>query len=323
LSDQWIYILGERGGEDVKIGHTSRPRAIDRLAEVNADQTTSASYVFLVALLGSTKDERVIHRYFANALRLDKGRRTEYFHATPELIEYINWLRSRWWVTHTGTETRDEFPAENCEHWLPNPHRRIARGPTNPSLLIQSDQALSGPLAGTAWDWLVSDEAQIQDYFTPPHLIEAARQAMGGIDLDAASHWLANKTHRIPDFFHLGRDAFTNDWHGRVWLNPPFGNYLPWFERIMLYVETGAVTDVCMLSPTWAFTTNQAQAFIEITSAHVLLSPTPIFWGNSEGRTGRNDPHSIVYIGDRVDEFHQAFKPWGIVMSLPRTSVVA
>ena len=320
--NSWIYILGERNGEDIKIGQTAKPRAVERLKGVQAEQTTNANYVFLVGVLGTTKDENATKRYFSHLLRKDKGHRTEYFHVAPELVEYVNWLRSQWWVTHTGTETRDEIWVEDSDKWLPNEQRRISRGTIDPEQLIQPDIALSGPLAGSVWDWFASDEPQIQDYFTPPELIEAARAAMGGIDLDAASHWLANKTHRIPDFFHKGRDAFENDWYGRVWLNPPFHKYLPWFERIIKYVDSGDISDLCMLSPTWAFTTVQAQPFIDITSAHLLLSPTPKFWGNSEGRTGRNDPHSIVYIGDRVDEFHEAFAPHGIVMSLPRLSAV-
>lgn len=314
--NQWIYVMGEVSGEDVKIGVSRKPFLKERVKSVNAEQTTSAKYVLLVGLLGSAKDEKAIHRYFSHLRRSDKGDRTEYFNPAPELVEYINWLRSQWWVTHNGDEDATTMWVEDSTNWLPDPSRRIQRGTHDIEMLIQTDQALSGPLAGTPWDWFVSDEAQIQDYFTPLHLVDAARTAMGGIDLDAASHWLANKVLRIPDFFHMGRSAMENDWYGKVWLNPPFGNYLPWFQKIMHYVEIGEVTDVCMLSPTWAFTTIQAQDFIATTSAHVLLSPTPSFWGNSQGRTGRNDPHSIVYIGQREDEFCEAFAEYGIAMEL-------
>ena len=38
-----------------------------------------------------------------------------------------------------------------------------------------------------------------------------------------------------------------------------------------------------------------------------ILSPTPKFWGNANGRTGKNHPHAVVYIGDRTSEFRDAF----------------
>ena len=320
----WIYILGEVTGEDIKIGHASADKPLrDRVKAVNREQTTPARYELLAGMLGSTKDEKAMHVYFADECRTDKGTKREYFQPTDRLIEYVNWLRSQWWVAHSDTEDAESFWVEDSSHWLPTPERRIGRTPIDAELIVQLDQDLDGPLAGTPWDWLVSDKAQVQDYYTPPEIVDAARHAMGGIDLDAASHYLANRVLHIPEFFHTGRSAFANDWHGRVWLNPPYGDYAPWFDRIMVFTEIGDVTDVCMLSPTWAFTTLQAEAFMGIVTAHVLLSPTPKFWGNSRGKTGSNHPHSIVYVGERVQEFCEAFDEFGIVMEPPRKAVVA
>lgn len=319
----WIYILGAACGEDLKIGITNDPTLRKRVRAVNAEQTTNTEYRLLAGLLGTRKDEAIIHDYFSQHRRDDKGKHTEYFKADAAIVEYANWLRSQWWVTHDEDEHRDNLPVEDPTHWLPNANRRIPRGPADVELLIQEDQALTGPLAGTPCDWMVSDAPQVQDYYTPDNLIQAAREAMGGIDLDAASHYLANRKHRIPDYFHTGRSAFANDWYGRVWLNPPYGNNLPWFERIIHYVKAGDITDLCMLSPTWAFTAQQAGPFMDLVTAHVLLSPTPKFWGNKEGKTGVNHPHSIVYIGERVDEFCAAFAPHGIVMAPPRALVAA
>lgn len=323
LVNSWIYILGAACGSDVKVGVSNEDTLRDRVASVNREQTTSTEYRLLAGLLGTRKDEGGIHDYFADLRRGDKGRRREYYRPSDEIVEYANWLRSQWWVTHDIDEPRSSLPLEDPSHWMPNEHRRIARGTLDPGLLVQLDQDLEGPLAGTPWDWMVSDAAQVQDYYTPAEIIDAARTAMGGIDLDAASHYLANRQHRIPEYFHTGRSAFSNDWYGRVWLNPPFGDNLPWFQTIIKYVDSGAITDLCMLSPTWAFTTTISSDFMEYVTAHVLLSPTPKFWGNRDKKTGSNHPHSIVYIGDRVDEFHAAFQDHGIVMSPPRARVAA
>lgn len=309
----WIYILGEVAGREIKIGQT-RNGLRQRIAEVNRDQMTEDRYVLLVGVRGATKDEKAIQREFAD-LRVDKGTRTEYFHAEPRLVEYAAWLRRGWWsiTDPDSTETLMVDPS----HWLPNPSRRVSPPPDDPFLLVQEWDSLPGPLAGTAWSWMPNPKASFQDYFTPPEIVEAARLAMDGIDLDAASHWAANKIHRIPDYFDVNRSAFDHPWHGRVWLNPPYGNNAPWFERIIDHVDDGSVTQLCMLSPVWVFNTIQAREVMSRVSGMILLSPTPTFWGNSEGRTGTNNPHAIIYIGDRVDEFFAAYADHGIPFAIP------
>lgn len=308
----WVYFLGEITGRDMKIGYSTGETMRQRLREVNVDQTTDESYLLLAAVVADRKDETAAKRYFEADLRGDKGSRTEYFHPSDDLANYVNWLRQWWWVTWDMDERRSDVGAVDPSLWLPNKGRALPPPLSDPGLLIQPHVSLDGPLAGTAWDWMVSPKQSVQDYFTPPELIAAARDAMGDIDLDAASHPIANREHRIPDYFHINRSAFEHDWHGRVWLNPPYGNNAPWFECIDRYLSSGSVSQLCMLSPMWAFTTEIAKPIMRLSSATVILSPTPKFWGNSEGRTGRNDPHAIVYFGDRVDSFLQAFAPYGI-----------
>jgi DNA N-6-adenine-methyltransferase (Dam) len=306
MSDLWIYILGEKTGQDIKIGWTSGDTLLPRLQSVNKDQTTNAEYVLLAGVRASRKDESVLKEYFAEYRRTDKGSRSEYFHPEPPLVEYAAWLRSRWWVAVDPNAQRMEYPAEDPTHWHPEPTRRHAKPPDDPTKMVQDYEVARGALPGP-WSWFPNPMASFQDFFTPPELIHAARQAMGGIDLDAASHWAANRVHQIDDWFDVGRDAFKHDWHGRVWLNPPYGNNEPWFNRALTFIESGDVTQMCMLSPMWAFDTIIASDFMRASSALVLLSPTPKFWGNSEGRTGKNHPHGIVYVGSRVEQFGEAF----------------
>ncbi len=313
---RWVYVLGDVNGVDIKIGGSTGETMRKRLAQINRDQMGDGPYVLLAAVRGDRKDEDSAKRYFRDFRRLNKGSRTEYFHPADEVASYANWLRQWWWTSIDIDEPIGKVEAVDPDMWLPMPERRLSAPETDPGLLIQRHVVLDGYLAGTAWDWMVSPKQSTQDYFTPPELIGAARQAMGGIDLDAASHPIANREHRIPDYFHSSRSAFENEWKDRVWLNPPYGNNAPWFGCIAKYLDSGQMTQLCMLSPMWAFTTEIAKPIMYRSSATVILSPTPKFWGNSEGRTGRNDPHAIVYFGDRVDEFLQAFAPHGIPVEL-------
>jgi hypothetical protein len=312
----WVYMLGERNGEDIKVGHSKDDVLRSRLKTVNGDQTTAASYVLLAAVHATTKDERAIHAYFTDHRRTDKGARTEYFRTVDPLVHYVNWLRSQWWSSIDPDTSRADFPMVDPEHWLPTPERVIAPPPRDDLKIVQDYEDPSDGLYNTHWSWMAGQKAGVQDYFTPPEIVDAARVAMGGIDLDAASHPLANRTHRIQDYFHTGRSAFHNDWHGRVWLNPPYGNNAPWFERILTFVESGAIEQLCMLSPMWAFQTKLARPVMALTSGLVLLTPTPKFWGNVDpDKTGSNNPHGVIYIGARSSEFCRAFGGFGMAVT--------
>ena len=63
------------------------------------------------------------------------------------------------------------------------------------------------------------------------------------------SHFLANKALRqagvdIGDYYTVNRNAHDHDWKDRVWLNPPYGDYLPWFERMAHEMKAGRVRQV-------------------------------------------------------------------------------
>jgi hypothetical protein len=61
------------------------------------------------------------------------------------------------------------------------------------------------------------------EHFTPPDIVEAARQTMGGIDLDPASCRQANRYIKATQYFTQKDNGYLQDWHGRVFCNPPGG----------------------------------------------------------------------------------------------------
>jgi hypothetical protein len=101
-----------------------------------------------------------------------------------------------------------------------------------------------------------------------------------------------------------------------VWLNPPYGNNAPWFEQIIKYWDSGDIEQLCMISPVWTFTTKIADAVVKRSSAMMLFTPSPSFWGHPRGRTGVNHPHAIVYLGKNIGDFRRAFSPFGIPFML-------
>jgi hypothetical protein len=64
------------------------------------------------------------------------------------------------------------------------------------------------------------------EWWTPEDLVEMAREALGAIDLDPATTAEANKIVRAGRVFTKQDDGLKHEWHGRIWLNPPYSQPL-------------------------------------------------------------------------------------------------
>ena len=70
-------------------------------------------------------------------------------------------------------------------------------------------------------------ETTSDDYYTPKWIFDTLGLHF---DLDVASP--PHKTNVPCDrYFTQGDDGLAQDWHGRVWMNPPFSKPTPWVER--------------------------------------------------------------------------------------------
>jgi hypothetical protein len=61
------------------------------------------------------------------------------------------------------------------------------------------------------------------EWYTPQVYVAAVRDVMGGIDIDPCSCEDANKVIKATTFFDEHQDGFTQEWHGRLYTNPPYG----------------------------------------------------------------------------------------------------
>ena len=312
----WIYAFGTLDGKLIKLGKTKGGLGARRHQHETGQLSGRVPMRLLVAVRGESTHEQRLMDYFDRWRVNRDGGNSEVFHPSPELAEYINWLRHEWYATLTEAEPREDV--EDWRGWCPTPERRVPPPPPDEARLFNTRHSFTGDLAGTPWSWMATPDKAGQDYYTPKEVVETARLAMGGIDLDPATHADANRVHKIKTWYHINRSAFENPWFGRVWLNPPYGDNSRWFNRIM--EERGFIEQLCMISPVWAFSTQVAREFMAVSSAMVLLSPTPKFWGKGE-RTGTNHPHAVVYLGPDKERFLAAFAPDGssnIPMSITR-----
>lgn len=61
-----------------------------------------------------------------------------------------------------------------------------------------------------------------ESWHTLPEWIERARATMGDTDLNPASNAQTNKIVKATSFFDAGSNGLTQQWFGRVFLNPPY-----------------------------------------------------------------------------------------------------
>jgi hypothetical protein len=73
--------------------------------------------------------------------------------------------------------------------------------------------------AGELWG---NASAGSHEWYTPAKYIETARRVLGQIDLDPASSEMAQRTVRADRYFSERDDGLSQQWQGRVWLNPPY-----------------------------------------------------------------------------------------------------
>lgn len=59
-------------------------------------------------------------------------------------------------------------------------------------------------------------------WYTPTEVIDAAKSILGNIDLDPASDIAANEHVGADQIFTVEDNGLEQDWHGNVWLNPPY-----------------------------------------------------------------------------------------------------
>jgi hypothetical protein len=79
------------------------------------------------------------------------------------------------------------------------------------------------------------------EYYSPRELVETARAMYGGIiDLDPASCRVANDVVKATHFFSSRENGLAQQWHGRIWINPPFP-WKPWVPKLLSEWQTTSI----------------------------------------------------------------------------------
>ena len=90
-----------------------------------------------------------------------------------------------------------------------------------------------------------------ESWNTPPHIIAAAEAALGGtIDLDPCSDDAEHPNVPAQQHYTAADDGLSREWHGMVYLNPPYGRSISaWTEKLLAEYAAGRVVAAVALLP--------------------------------------------------------------------------
>ena len=86
--------------------------------------------------------------------------------------------------------------------------------------------------------------------YTPPEYVDVVRKFMGDIDLDPASDEQAQRTVKAEKYFTEKDDGLEQEWHGNVFLNPPYHRQLipAFIDKLVQEQAAGHVKSVILLT---------------------------------------------------------------------------
>lgn len=155
------------------------------------------------------------------------------------------------------------------------------------------------------------------DWYTPAEYIEAARAVMGGIDLDPASSDQANQVVQSSSYFTKETNGLQQEWHGRVWMNPPFSMPLikQFAEKMADEFESGRVQQAIVITNNGT-ETQWFHTLLKTSGVFCLLRSRAKFYSPGSDVMAARQGQVIFYFGDQKEKFAEIFNSFGAVAYL-------
>lgn len=153
------------------------------------------------------------------------------------------------------------------------------------------------------------------EWFTPVDYIKLAREVLGPIDLDPATHAQAQNVIRAEQFFTKADDGLAHEWHGVVWLNPPYAQPLiaQFVSKMCAERKAGRVVAAIMLTHNYTDTAWFHEA-ASIADAICFTRGRVKFYEPDGDVAAPTQGQAFFYFGDDARLFAACFKSVGFVV---------
>lgn len=154
------------------------------------------------------------------------------------------------------------------------------------------------------------------EWYTPEEFVERARVVLGDFDLDPASSDQAQETIKAASYFTKDDDGLTQEWHGRVWLNPPYSqpHIGEFVQKLVDEYRAGRVTEAILLThnytdTTWFHTAAEHASAVCFTRKRIaFVDPQGVEAAPTQGQ-------AFTYFGANIGKFVDQFISVGIVLT--------
>lgn len=149
------------------------------------------------------------------------------------------------------------------------------------------------------------------EWYTPRHVIDRVLHLFGEIDLDPCSNAKGDAAN-VPagEHFTMADDGLEQRWHGRVYMNPPYGDEIgAWTSRLLRAYADQEIDEAIALLPARIDT-----AWFRPLMAHLCC----MVHGRlkfSESKDSAPFPSVIVYLGPDRENFFEYFSDIGTIMT--------
>lgn len=146
------------------------------------------------------------------------------------------------------------------------------------------------------------------EWYTPKNIIDVVLAFFDEIDLDPCSNSRDEPNVPARQVFTEADDGLTQDWWGRVYMNPPYGDAIgAWVDKLCAAYDAGQIEAAIALVPGRLDT-----AWFDRLTAYALC----FVRGRLRFVGAENSapfPSVLVYLGDEVERFRETVRPLGKV----------
>lgn len=175
-------------------------------------------------------------------------------------------------------------------------------------------QARLGTSARPTSNVIVTKYTGDVEWYTPAVYVNAAREVLGGIDTDPASNAVAQKTVKAGCWYGVDQDGLQQEWHGTVFLNPPyaFPAIANFTKKLCAEFAAGHVTEAILLTNNSTDTGWWHEA-AKIASAVCFTSGRINFYKADAAVSQPTNGQNFFYFGKNPKAFASVFSEFGLI----------
>lgn len=154
----------------------------------------------------------------------------------------------------------------------------------------------------------VGNNSGNSEWYTPQKYVEAVHEVMGFIDTDPCSCEAANEVVRAETFYTEEQDGLQKEWHGCVYVNPPYGDGTveEFAVKLLLELDAGRATQAIFLVNNCT-ETKWFQTLICHAAAVCFPCGRISFWSLDRPSKTPLQGQAILYFGKKAKRFKSVF----------------